>query len=96
MPSLHRVSGPASILAAALLALAAGGLAGCGPKPGYSTPVVLSPLGRHGECFACQKPIESVQKEHLFTTRGAQCIVCDEACAAKAATMMGVEVNAAP
>lgn len=76
------------------LSLSVTSIAGCGPKPGYSTPTVLSPLGRHGECFACQKPIESVGEQHLFTSRGAQCVVCDKACAVKAAQMMGVEVPA--
>jgi len=84
----------ASIIAATLLAVASLSLTGCDPKPGYSTPTVLSPLGRHGECFACKKPIESVREEHLFTSRAAQCVVCDKACAAKAAEMMGIDVGA--
>ena len=85
-----------SILIATLLAGPSVVLAGCGPKPGYSTPTVLSPLSRRGECFACKKPIELVGEEHLFKSRGAQCIVCDKACAAKAAQMMGMEVGPAP
>lgn len=85
-----------SVLVTSLLVVAPVVLAGCGPKPGYSTPTVLSPLGRHGECFACKKPIESVAEEHLFRSRGAQCVVCDKACAAKAAEMMGVAVDTAP
>ena len=75
----------------AVFAPPACGLAGCAPKPGYSTPTVVSPLDRRGECFACKKPIEIVKPEHLFSGRGVQCVVCDAACARKAAEMMGVE-----
>lgn len=92
VPSQHRIS----ILTLATVALAIVSIVGCGPKPGYSVPAVLSPLGRHGECFACKKPIETVGEEHIFSARGAQCVVCDTACAAKAAEMMGVDVGPAP
>ena len=92
MPSPAHPAISISMLVALFLAIAS--VAGCGPKPGYSVPAVLSPLGRHGECFACKKPIESVGEQHLFASRGAQCVVCDKACAAKAAQMMGVEAPA--
>ena len=95
MWSFPHVRGGTPLLAAALLATAGSLLVGCGPKPGYSTPTILSPLGRRGECFACKKPIESVKQEHLFTARAAQCVVCDHACAAKAAEMMGIDLGAA-
>ncbi|NBW87865.1 MAG: hypothetical protein EBR23_13830 [Planctomycetia bacterium] len=96
MTSPTRLTVGTSILIATLLAMTPIVLTGCGPKPGYSTPTVLSPLGRRGECFACKKPLESVGEEHLFKSRGAQCIVCDKACAAKAAQMMGMDVDAGP
>ncbi len=87
---------PISIHATLLVVLLAVAAAGCGPKPGYSTPAVSSPLGRHGECFACGKPIEEVRPEHLFTGRGQQCVVCDATCSTKAAQMMGVEFTLQP
>jgi len=69
-------------LLAALAALQAVGLTGCGSKAGYPTAKAVTILNQPGECAYCHRKLERVCPENLVTYDGVEYVVCDEKCAA--------------
>ncbi|NOX53860.1 MAG: hypothetical protein GXP27_05365 [Planctomycetes bacterium] len=54
---------------------------GCSEQPPPLEPKVTTPVGRPGVCSQCNKKIENVTEENLFTIDGVQYVLCSEQCA---------------
>ena len=54
---------------------------GCGRGNVQPLPAVTTAVGTKSPCANCEKTIENVTEENLFTYKGVQYVVCDKKCA---------------